>query len=124
MGMLKFILFVIILCICSNVYANPIEYWNTNIFKFSATRNTVIKVVDQFRYRNGIKVNLPPIYVDNEFFYNIKPDDEFIENRFSVGIESKFFFNSKLSLFYMLRSKKYDSWKNSNIIGLALKFSF
>ena len=200
MRMLKFILFVIVLCMCSNVYANSTEYWNTNIFKFSVTEDFTIKTVDQFRfedrlnvfvryvglehkldknisiagfyklvekhertgwiksylvvgditvkqnvlpfvvsnrsrfeygtthslqlYRNKVKVSLSPVYVDNEFFYKIKPDDGFVENRFSVGIESKSLFNSKISVFYMLRSKKHDSWKNSNIVGLTLKFMF
>ena len=75
-------------------------------------------------YRNRSKISLFPVFVSNESFFRLHPDNEFYENRFSVGITSKFLFGSKMSVYYMLRIKESDNWKRSNIVGLSLKYSF
>ncbi len=64
-------------------------------------------------------------YVSNEFFLDIDPDWGYHENRLSSGISTGFFFNTKLTVYYMARAKKSnDNWTNANIIGFYAGISF
>lgn len=84
-------------------------------------------------YRNRLKVqkkirlfnrDFTP-FVSNEFFLDLEPEDGYHENRGSVGFSTKFFWDTKLSAYYMSRNKKKDgSWSNANILGTTLGLSF
>lgn len=92
-------------------------FTNRNRFEYGITK--------PFRlYRNKSKISFSSMFVSNEFFLRFFPS-EFAENRFYVGMIFKMFLNQKISLYYMLRNKKYNnSWEDSKIFGLSLTFKF
>ena len=86
---------------------------------------------DSWLYRDRIKITKEirngkcTSYISNEFFWDISPDDGYHENRASIGVSTSFFFDTKLTLYYMSRAKKeLGSWKNANILGTFIDLSF
>lgn len=93
-------------------------------------RNTT---ASSWLYRDRIKLekkvklfnkNFVP-YVFNEFFWDIKPNSGYHENRASIGFSTRFIWGSKLAIYYLSRARKSKgSWSSADIIGTILGFYF
>lgn len=88
---------------------------------------------DTGRYRNKLTVKAPwkftkleiQPFVSEELFLMIGGDSGFNQNRLSGGLACSLLKNLKAELYYMLlSSKSAGAWKDSNVLGTKVKFSF
>jgi len=88
---------------------------------------------DSWVYRDRIKVSggleifnkkFTP-YVFNELFFSLGSKGQYNENRANLGMSTDFLFDTKLTFYYMARTKKSSGkWVNANVLGVNVGMSF
>jgi len=64
-------------------------------------------------------------FISNEIFYDMDPKPGYHENRGSVGVSTDFIWGTKLTVYYMARTKKSQGdWTNANVLGTTVAVSF
>ncbi len=109
--------------------SQTIELQNRNRFEFrwiedKGSDNT------RFRQRWGLNFLIPngklvkAYFVNNEYFYDFNKA-LINENRFiPIGIQLPPMGNSKMSLFYMIQSKRNDDWSQAHVLGTHISIAF